>query len=72
MSNILPKDSSKVIYTQKLIDSKKFDNFAKITLRVTETGPSRIPYSRSQHAPEFGLVSMKDFVPGWTAGADLI
>ena len=42
MSNILPKDSSKVNYTQKLIVSKKFDNFAKITLRVTETGPSRI------------------------------
>ena len=42
MSNILPKDSSKVSYTQKLIVSKKFDNFAKITLRVTETGPSRI------------------------------
>ena len=42
MSNILPKDSSKVSYKQKLIVSKKFDNFAKITLRVTETGPSRI------------------------------
>ena len=42
MSNILPKDSSKVSYTQKLIFPKKFDNFAKITLRVTETGPSRI------------------------------
>ena len=42
MSNILSKDSSKVIYTQKLIVSKKFDNLAKITLRVTETGPSRI------------------------------
>ena len=36
MSNILSKDSSKVSYTQKLIVSK-FDNFAKITLRVTET-----------------------------------
>ena len=46
MSNILPKDSSKVSYTQKLIVSKKFDNFAKIILRVTETGPSRI-YRRS-------------------------
>ena len=42
MSNILPKGSSKVSYTQKLIVSKKFDHFAKITLRVTETGPSRI------------------------------
>ena len=42
MSNILPKDSSKVSYTQKLIVSKKFDNFAKMTLRVTETGPLRI------------------------------
>ena len=42
MSNILPKDSSKVSYTQKLIVSKKFNDFAKITLRVTETGPSRI------------------------------
>ena len=43
MSNKLPKDSSKVSYTQTLIVSKKFDNFAKITLRVTETGPWRIP-----------------------------
>ena len=42
MSNMLPKDSSKVSYTQKLSVSKKFDNFAKITLRVTETGTSRI------------------------------
>ena len=42
LSNILPKDSSKVSYTQKLIVIKKFDNFAKITLRVTETGPPRI------------------------------
>ena len=42
MSNILPKVRDKVSYTQKLIVSKKFDNFAKITLRVTETGPSRI------------------------------
>ena len=42
MSNILPKDSSKVSYTQKLTVSKQFDNFAKGTLRVTETGPSRI------------------------------
>ena len=42
MSNIVPKDSSKVSYTQKLIISKKFDNFAKITLRVNETGPSKI------------------------------
>ena len=42
MSHILPKDSSKVSYTQKLIVSKKFDNLAKIALRVTETGPSRI------------------------------
>ena len=42
MSIIFPKDSSKVSYTQKVIVSKKFDNFAKITLRVTETGPSRI------------------------------
>ena len=45
MSNILPK-SSKVSYTQKLIVSKKFDNFAKITLRVTETGPSRINFAK--------------------------
>ena len=29
-------------YAQKLIISKKFDNFAKRTLRVTETGPSGI------------------------------
>ena len=42
MSNILPQDSSKVSYTQNLFVSKKFDNFDKITLRVTETGPSRI------------------------------
>ena len=42
MSNILPKGSSKVSYTQISIVSKKFDNFAKITLRVTETGPSMI------------------------------
>ena len=49
MSNILPKDSSKVIYTQKLIVSKKFDNLAKITLRVTETGPSRITIKRTGH-----------------------
>ena len=42
MSNILHKDSSKVSYAQKSIVSKKLDNFAKITLRVTETGPSRI------------------------------
>ena len=42
MSNILPKDSFKMSYTQKLIVSKWFDNFAKVTLRVTETGPSRI------------------------------
>ena len=49
MSNILPKDSSKVSYTQKLIVSKKFDNFAKLTLRVTETGPSRINPLSSSH-----------------------
>ena len=42
MSNILPKDSSIVTYTQKVIVSKKFDDFAKRTLRVTETGPSSI------------------------------
>ena len=42
MSNILPNDSSKVSYTQKLTVSKQFDYFAKRTLRVTETGPSRI------------------------------
>ena len=42
MPNILPKDSSKVSYAQTLIISKKFDNSAKRTLRVTETGPSRI------------------------------
>ena len=42
MSNILHNDSSKVRYTQKLIVSKKFDNIAKITLGVTETGPSKI------------------------------
>ena len=49
MSNVLTKDSSKVSYTQKLIVSKKFDNFAKITLRVTETGPSRITLSINSH-----------------------
>ena len=49
MSSILPKDSSKVSYTQKLFVSKKFDNFAKITLRVTETGPSRIEYKITQY-----------------------
>ena len=42
MSNILHKDSSKVTYTQTLIVSKKFDNFGKRSLRVTETSPSRI------------------------------
>ena len=42
MSNILPKDSSKVSYTQKLTASKQFGNFAKRILRVTETGPSSI------------------------------
>ena len=42
MSNILPKDSSKVSYAQKLIVSKQFANFAKRPLRVTETGPSSI------------------------------
>ena len=41
MSNILPKDSSKMSYTQTIIVSKKFDNFAKMTLRVSETCPSR-------------------------------
>ena len=29
MSNILPKDSSKVGYTQKITVSQQFDNFAK-------------------------------------------
>ena len=42
MSKILPKDSSKVSYTQKLTASEQFDNFAKRTLRANETGPSRI------------------------------
>ena len=42
MSNILPKDSSKVSYTLKITVSKQFDNFAKRALRVTETGTSRI------------------------------
>ena len=42
MANILPKDSSKVSYTQKLNVSKQFDNFAKRTLGVTEIGRSRI------------------------------
>ena len=42
MSNILPKDSSKVSYTPKITVSKQFDNFAKRALRVTETGTSRI------------------------------
>ena len=37
MSNILPKDSSKVSYIQKLTVSKHFDHFAKRTLRVTKT-----------------------------------
>ena len=45
MSNILSKYSSEVSYTQKLTVSKKFENFAKITFRVTETGPSRIHHS---------------------------
>ena len=45
MSNILPKYSFKVSYTQKLSVSKKFDNFAKITLRVTETGPSILTHT---------------------------
>ena len=49
MSNILPKDGSKVSYTQKLIVTKKFDNFAKITLRVTETGPPRIKEPAKQN-----------------------
>ena len=52
MSNILPKDSSKVSYTQKLIVSKKFDSFAKITLRVTETGPSRIEKEKTRRYRE--------------------
>ena len=42
MSNILPKDSSKVSYTLKITVSKQFDNFTKRALRVTETGTSRI------------------------------
>ena len=42
LSNILPKDSSKVSCTLKSTVSKQFDNFAKRTLRVTETGTSRI------------------------------
>ena len=42
MSNILPRDSSKVSYTLKITVSKQFDNFAKRALRVTETGTSRI------------------------------
>ena len=53
MSNILAKDSSNVSYTQKLTVSKQFDNFAKRTLRVTETGPSRI------HLPEVILQCQK-------------
>ena len=44
MSNILPKDSSKVSYTLKITVAKQFDNFAKRALRVTETGTSRIKY----------------------------
>ena len=52
MSNILPKDSSKVSYTQKLTVSKQFVNFAKRTLRVTETGPSRIVIGCVSLAPE--------------------
>ena len=42
ISNILPKDSSKVSYTLKITVSKQFDIFAKRALRVTETGTSRI------------------------------
>ena len=42
VSNILPKDSSKVSYTLKISVSKQFDNFDKRALRVTETGTSRI------------------------------
>ena len=42
VSNILLKNSSKMTFTQKLIVSKKFDSNAERTLRVTETGPSRI------------------------------
>ena len=42
MSNILPKDSSKVSYTLNISVSKQFDNFDKRALRVTETGTSRI------------------------------
>ena len=34
ISNILPKDNSKVSFTQKLTVSKKFDNFAKITRQL--------------------------------------
>ena len=55
MSNILSKDSSEVSYAQKLIVSKKFDNFAKITLRVTETGPSRILGIRARTCRHFLL-----------------
>ena len=42
MSNIFPKDSSKVSYTLKITVSKQCDNFAKRALSVTETGTSRI------------------------------
>ena len=53
MSNILPNDSSKMSHTKKLIVSKKFDNLAKITLRVTETGPSRIQPGIYAECPYF-------------------
>ena len=55
MSNILAKDSSKVHFTQKLIVSKKFDYFAKITVSVTETGPSRI---QSCYFPVYVLLTI--------------
>ena len=42
MSNILPKDSSKVSYTLNVTVSKQFESFANRALRVTETGTSRI------------------------------
>ena len=65
MSNILSKDSSKVSYTQKLIVSKKFDNFAKITLRVIETGPSRIAQILDT-GPVFAVLPMSNIFQNLT------
>ena len=60
LSNILPKDSSKVRYTLKITVSKQFDNFAKRALRVTETGTSRID---STTGPQIRLLNSVIFLP---------